>query len=88
MTRDKEFGQIANSLHRRQDKSNQDRQLKESLQPDRILAEQEQRQGCVHHTWTEDEETIVQVTFIGPTGATFVNPADDPRNTEKEQASK
>jgi hypothetical protein len=52
------------------------------------VAEQEQRQGCVHHTWTEDEETIVQVTFIGATGATFVNPADDPRNTEKEQASK
>jgi hypothetical protein len=44
--------------------------------------------GSVHHTWTEVEETIVQVTFIGPTGATFVNPADDPRNTEKEQASK
>ena len=44
--------------------------------------------GCVHHTWTEDEETIVQVTFIGPTGATFANPADDPRNTEEEQASK
>jgi quercetin dioxygenase-like cupin family protein len=44
--------------------------------------------GCVHHTWTEDEETIVQVTFIGPTGATFVNPADDPRNAKKEQASK
>jgi hypothetical protein len=44
--------------------------------------------GCVHHTWTEDEETIVQVTFIGPTRATFVNPADDPRNIEKEQASK
>ena len=33
----------------------------------------------VHHTWTGDEETICQVTFIGPTGATFVNPDDDPR---------
>jgi quercetin dioxygenase-like cupin family protein len=35
--------------------------------------------GHVHRTWTEDEETIVQVTFIGPSGATFVNPAEDPR---------
>jgi quercetin dioxygenase-like cupin family protein/ketosteroid isomerase-like protein len=33
----------------------------------------------IHHTWTTDEETIVQVTFTGPGGVTFVNPADDPR---------
>ena len=32
-----------------------------------------------HHTWTEDEEVIVQVNFTGPGGVTFINPADDPR---------
>jgi len=36
--------------------------------------------GHVHRTWTEDEETIVQATFIGPSGATFVNPDENPRN--------
>jgi len=35
--------------------------------------------GHVHHTWTGDEETILQVTFVGPVGVTFVNPDDDPR---------
>jgi quercetin dioxygenase-like cupin family protein len=35
--------------------------------------------GHVHHTWTGDEETILQVTFVGPVSITFVNPADDPR---------
>jgi quercetin dioxygenase-like cupin family protein len=35
--------------------------------------------GHVHHTWTENEEVIAQVNFIGPAGITFVNPADDPR---------
>jgi quercetin dioxygenase-like cupin family protein len=33
----------------------------------------------VHHTWTEDEEVIVQVNFTGPGGVTFVNAEDDPR---------
>ena len=33
----------------------------------------------VHHTWAGDEEVIVQVTFTGPGGVTFVNPDDDPR---------
>ena len=33
----------------------------------------------IHHTWTTDEEVIVQVTFTGPGGITFINPADDPR---------
>ena len=33
----------------------------------------------VHHTWTEDEEVIVQINFTGPGGVTFVNPDDDPR---------
>jgi quercetin dioxygenase-like cupin family protein len=32
----------------------------------------------VHHTWTEDEEVVVQINFTGPGGATFVNPDDDP----------
>lgn len=34
--------------------------------------------GHVHHTWTGDEEVIVQVTFVGPVGVTFVNPAENP----------
>ena len=36
--------------------------------------------GHPHYTWTEDEEAILQVSFIGPGGVTFINPADDPRN--------
>lgn len=35
--------------------------------------------GHAHYTWTEDTEVIVQVSFIGPGGVTFINPADDPR---------
>jgi hypothetical protein len=30
-----------------------------------------------HFAWTKDE-TIVQVRGIGPSGVTYVNPADDP----------
>ena len=33
-----------------------------------------------HYTWTGDEETIVQVQFVGPRGIDFIDPADDPRN--------
>ena len=33
-----------------------------------------------HYIWTEDEEAIVQVQFVGPFGIDYVNPADDPRN--------
>jgi hypothetical protein len=33
----------------------------------------------VHHTWTGDEEAILQINFTGPGGVTFVNPDDDPR---------
>jgi quercetin dioxygenase-like cupin family protein len=33
----------------------------------------------VHHTWTTDEEVILQINFTGPGGITFINPADDPR---------
>jgi quercetin dioxygenase-like cupin family protein len=32
-----------------------------------------------HHTWTTDEEVILQIYFTGPGGITFINPADDPR---------
>ena len=35
--------------------------------------------GHPHYTWTEDAETILQVSFIGPGGVTFINPGDDPR---------
>ena len=36
--------------------------------------------GAVHFAGTQDEEAIVECTGIGPTGTTFFNPADDPRN--------
>jgi len=32
-----------------------------------------------HYTWTGDEETILQIQFMGPGGIDFVDPADDPR---------
>jgi quercetin dioxygenase-like cupin family protein/ketosteroid isomerase-like protein len=32
-----------------------------------------------HRVWTTDEGVIIQVTFTGPGGITFINPADDPR---------
>ena len=41
--------------------------------------------GHIHRTWTVEEETIVQVTFIGPSGATFVNPDDDPRKKAQQK---
>ena len=33
-----------------------------------------------HFVWTEDEDAVVQVQFVGPFGIKFINPADDPRN--------
>ncbi len=33
-----------------------------------------------HFVWTENEEVVVQVQFVGPAVIRFVNPADDPRN--------
>lgn len=33
-----------------------------------------------HFVWTEDEDSVVQVQFVGPFGIKFINPADDPRN--------
>ena len=38
--------------------------------------------GHPHYTWTEDAEAILQVSFIGPGGVTFLNPRDDPRNKD------
>ncbi len=32
-----------------------------------------------HYTWTTNEETILQIQFMGPRGIDFVDPADDPR---------
>ena len=32
-----------------------------------------------HYIWTDDEESIVQVQFVGPFGIDYVNPAEDPR---------
>ena len=40
--------------------------------------------GHVHRVWTGDEETILQITFTGPGGITFVNPEDDPRKTAQQ----
>ena len=32
-----------------------------------------------HYAWTEDEEAVIQVQFLGPGGMDYLNPADDPR---------
>ncbi len=32
-----------------------------------------------HYTWTGDEETILQIQFMGPRGIDFADPAEDPR---------
>ena len=32
-----------------------------------------------HYAWTENEQAILQVQFIGPGGIDYINPADDPR---------
>jgi quercetin dioxygenase-like cupin family protein len=34
--------------------------------------------GMVHHVFI-DEETVVQISTVGPWGLTYVNPKDDPR---------
>ena len=38
--------------------------------------------GTMHFAGTKDQEVIVECTSIGPTGTTFVNPADDPRKNK------
>ena len=35
--------------------------------------------GHEHHTWTTNEEVVVQANFTGPANIIFVSPADDPR---------
>jgi hypothetical protein len=35
---------------------------------------------AVHFAGTREQEAVVECTAVGPTGTTFVNPADDPRN--------
>ncbi len=32
-----------------------------------------------HYVWTETEEVIIQVQYIGPFAIDYINPADDPR---------
>jgi quercetin dioxygenase-like cupin family protein len=34
--------------------------------------------GAAHYVFT-DEETVIQITTVGPWGLTYVNPEDDPR---------
>ena len=36
--------------------------------------------GTHHYAWFS-EDTIIQLNGIGPTGITYINPADDPRKT-------
>ena len=36
--------------------------------------------GMAHFAYT-DEETVVQINSVGPWGIEYVNPADDPRQT-------
>ncbi len=38
-----------------------------------------------HRVWTTDEEAILQITFTGPGGITFINPADDPQKKPNNQ---
>lgn len=33
----------------------------------------------VHYVWTGNEQAIIQVQYMGPSGIDFINPADDPR---------
>lgn len=36
--------------------------------------------GMHHYMWSP-EETIIQFNGVGPSGITYINPADDPRKT-------
>jgi quercetin dioxygenase-like cupin family protein len=40
--------------------------------------------GMAHYAYA-DEETVVQLNSTGPWGLTYVNPKDDPRNTQPSQ---
>jgi hypothetical protein len=37
--------------------------------------------GMHHYEWTNDE-TVIQLSGVGPVGMTYLNPADDPRKTQ------
>jgi quercetin dioxygenase-like cupin family protein len=39
--------------------------------------------GRIHFAGTKDVEAIAECTAMGPTGTTFFNPSDDPRNASK-----
>jgi hypothetical protein len=39
--------------------------------------------GRMHFAGTKDVEAIAECTAMGPTGTTFANPVDDPRNASK-----
>ncbi|WP_137719704.1 cupin domain-containing protein [Methylobacillus flagellatus] len=38
--------------------------------------------GHSHYVWTTDEETIVELIATGPWDISYINPADDPRNSK------
>jgi hypothetical protein len=38
--------------------------------------------GMNHFAETRDEAMVAECTAVGPTGTTFVNPADDPRRRQ------
>lgn len=48
----------------------------QTLKPGSVFA---LKAGDPHYVWTTGEEVIVQIVFTGPSGMTFMNPADDPR---------
>ena len=37
--------------------------------------------GTHHYEWT-DEDTVIQLSGVGPVGMTYLNPADDPRKNQ------
>jgi quercetin dioxygenase-like cupin family protein len=41
----------------------------------------QQKAGMNHYAWFT-EDTVIQMNSIGPSGITYVNPADDPRKTQ------
>jgi hypothetical protein len=37
--------------------------------------------GMHHYEWT-NEDTVIQLSGVGPVGMTYLNPADDPRKSQ------
>src|ERR1700731_870128 len=37
--------------------------------------------GMHHYEWS-NEDTVIQLSGVGPVGMTYLNPADDPRKTQ------